>query len=169
MREGFGIHRILLGINSALWVIIHVACVAFVIMALQDGTFLETIWFPLLLSVSWSALMYWSLYSYPEVVLEEKGVFVRILWKRRFYRWDEIKQAGILYHPGRAVPYERLYLVTPKGSKRRYKDKFFLLRNAGKLITLSAGKEMRAFVVSHYGPLDFDLSYGREEKSIVAD
>ena len=169
MKIGFGIHRLILVLGAILWLIVFLACSALALMAIGDGQLWDTIWILLAMIGGYTALLWVKLYHFPEVILGETGVFVRVLWRKRFYYWNEIKQAGILFCPGRGIPYERLYFVTPKGSKRRHKDHLFRIRNVGKLIMIPAKMEIRNYVVSHYGPLDFDLSYGKAEQSTVDD
>lgn len=111
-----------------------------------------------------------SLTEFPDVELTEAGVSVRILFLKRHYAWREIKQAGILYRWGRNCRFNELVLVTPKGSLRKYKDRLFLLRNPFTLIKMPwYSEELRQYVCRHYGPLDFDLSDGRPEQSVVVE
>lgn len=107
------------------------------------------------------------LYQYPAVTLTEKGVAFRILFRERFFAWSEIRQAGILWRLGKGMYYNDLVLLLPKGSPRRYHDYFFVLRNCFSLIHLPPQGDVRSFVEKHYGPLDFNLADGKEEKSIV--
>jgi hypothetical protein len=44
-----------------------------------------------------------------------------------------------------------------------------LLRNIGKTIPIPYSEDAKNYIIRYYGPLDFDLSDGREEKSIVVD
>ena len=43
------------------------------------------------------------------------------------------------------------------------------LRNFGKLIHIADTEQVRNYVIKHYGPLDFNLSDGQAEQSIVVD
>ena len=114
--------------------------------------------------------VYYMLSEHPSAELSEEGICVRILFRKRFYRWEEIQQAGILSRRGNGFVYKELVLVPPKGSKRRYKDKLFLLRNLFALVKLPYySEELREYVCRHYGPLDFNLADGRLERSIVIE
>lgn len=118
----------------------------------------------------WAALAYSALSEWPCLEFTEEGVFFRVLFRKRYYRWEEIQQAGILWRRGRNSMYNELVLLTPKGSRRKYKDKFFLLRNPFTVIKVAYyNKDIHEFVVKHYGSLDFDLSHGRGEQSVVVD
>lgn len=124
----------------------------------------------LLFGFSWMAAAYFALSEFPCIEMGEEGVAFRVFLWKRFYRWDEIQQAGILYRRAKQSWYNELVLLTPKGSKRKYKDKLFLLRNPFTVIKVAYyNKEIHEFVVKHYGPLDFDLSDGQSEQSIVVD
>lgn len=101
--------------------------------------------------------------------LTKEGVYIRPFLIRRFYPWASIRQAGVLWRMGRGVCYNELVLLKPGGSLRRYRDWSFSLRNGFHLIRLGDNPAIRDYVIRHYGPLDFDLSDGRPEKSIVAD
>lgn len=110
-----------------------------------------------------------GLQQLPVVALDETGVKERILFKAHTYQWDEIKQAGILWRLGKGTFYNQIVLLKPGGSRRRYKDKTFVPRNDGYLIQIPYSELARNYIVKYYGPLDFDLSNGRSEQSIVVD
>ena len=114
-------------------------------------------------------LMYFLLIEVASGELTEEGVYVRVLLNRRFYPWASIRQAGILYCMGRGTRYNSLVLLKPGGSPRRYRDGLFAYRNAFHLIFLGGSPAIREYVIRHYGPLDFDLSDGRPERSEVVD
>ena len=116
----------------------------------------------------WNIFVVFMLYQYPAVTLTENGVVFRILIRERFFAWNEIQQAGILWRFGRGRYYNDFVLLMPKGKPRHYHDHFFALRNCFSLIHLPHKKDVRSFVVKYYGPLDFNLADGKEEKSIVA-
>lgn len=102
--------------------------------------------------------------------MTEEGVFHRVLFRKQFYPWSDFLQAGILWRTGRnPYRYNDLVLLKPGGSKRKYRDRFFLLRNSRRLIHIPCTAEFKTYVIRHYGPLDFDLSDGRLEQSIVVD
>lgn len=115
------------------------------------------------------ALMYRILTDVAPGELTKEGVYVRPFLFRRFYPWNSIRQAGVLWRMGRGMHYNELVLLKPGGSPRRYRDRSFSLRNSFRLICLGDTPAIRDYVIRHYGPLDFDLSDGRPEKSIVAD
>ncbi len=101
------------------------------------------------------------------VELDEQGVWVREVFGKRLYPWSSIQQAGILYIRRQYLFYNQPVLLKPGGSPRKYKDKTFRWRNIGKLIPLPYSQEVKQYIISHYGPLDFNLENGQEEKSIV--
>lgn len=114
-------------------------------------------------------VMYTTLLDVAPGELTEEGIYVRVFLIRRFYPWESIRQAGILWRRGRGMQYNDLVLLKSGGSPRRYRDWSFVLRNPFRLIRLGDSPAIRDYVVRHYGPLDFDLSYGRPEQSIVMD
>lgn len=124
---------------------------------------------PVLIQVLWSAVILPQLVFVPKVVLTDEGIYVYALRKNKIWRWNQIIQAGILWRLGRGLWYNDLVLLRDGGSPRGYKDKAFLVRNAGKTIHLAATEEVRSYVIQHYGPLDFDLSDGRKEQSVIVD
>lgn len=63
--------------------------------------------------------------------------------------------------------YNELVLLKSGGSPRKYRDRFFVLRNCFRLIHLGDSPALREYVIRYYGPLDFDLSDGRSEQSVV--
>lgn len=117
----------------------------------------------LIVQVVWTLLLYPGLRQYPRIVLLEEGVQARVLFRKKIYAWKDIIQAGIVWRLGRSGYYNDFVLVKQGGSRRRYKDKTFLMRNSGKLIHINTSKDVRDFVIRHYGPLDFDLTNGQED------
>lgn len=105
----------------------------------------------------------------PALSLTEEGVHVRVLFVKRFWNWNDISQAGILWRRKKYGYYNDFVLLRKGGSPRRYRDKTFVLRNQFKLIHLPVTEGVRRFVNRHYGPLDFDLFDGRFEQSVVVD
>lgn len=105
----------------------------------------------------------------PVIILDEDGVRERVLFVSRSYRWQELKQAGVLWQCGRGCFYNEIILLKPGGSPRRYKDKTFVIRNAGNLIHIPYSEAAREYVRKHYGPLDFDLYNGQPEQSTVIE
>lgn len=119
--------------------------------------------------ILWWYLMAVAFRSMAAVTLTDEGVHIRTLIKKRFWSWSSIVQAGVLWRRRKYGYYNDFVLLPQGGSLRKYKDKTFVLRNNFKLIHLPDTEQVRAFVRKHYGPLDFDLSDGRDEGSIVVD
>ena len=114
-------------------------------------------------------LMYRILTDVATGELTNEGIHIRVFLLRRFYPWDSIRQAGVLWRMGRGWRYNDLVLLKPGGSPRRYRDWSFSLRNCFRLICLGDSPALREYVIRHYGPLDFDLSDGRSESSTIVD
>lgn len=114
-------------------------------------------------------LMYSILTDVATGELTKEGIHIRVFLLRRFYPWAGIRQAGVLWRMGRGMHYNELVLLKPGGSPRKYRDRLFVLRNRFRLIHLGDSTAIREFVIRHYGPLDFDLSDGRPEQSVVID
>ena len=90
------------------------------------------------------------IHGVPVVTLEEDGIYVKKFFKTHCYPWNRIEQAGYQWTRG------------TYGTK--YKDLVLVLRNTGEMIHLPPlSEEVRLFVESHHGPLDFDLTEGRGE------
>ena len=99
------------------------------------------------------------IYDRPALELTEDGVFVRRLFKKRFYAWNEFLQAGILSRlDWRLRRMNDLVLVQPGGSVRKTADPTFLLRNFGRVIHIPCKDKALLYTVSHYGELDFNLA-----------
>ena len=122
-----------------------------------------------------AVLAFWwvgNLYLWNELATGEltpEGVYVRMLFRRRFYPWGSIRQAGVLWCQGRGMRYNEIVLLKTGGSPRRYRDRWFEVRNFFKIIHIPCNSATKQYVIAHYGPLDFDLSDGRPEQSIVVD
>ena len=168
MKIHAGIHRFLLILYSVLGCVVALFNLLLILASAEENLW-ETLWFSLKLCGGFVLVAYIQMQHTAEMTLTEEGIFIRVLFRRQFYSWSEIRQAGVLYSLKRGVPYERLYLLKPGGSRRRYQDKTFLSRNFGKLICLPADDETKAYVIAHYGPLDFNLPYGSTEQSQVVD
>ena len=154
---------------AGFWIVGHAVVIWFLIRCIQEQATLGQ-WISLpCLSVFISVPLFVTFYSVPFVWLSADGIYVRALFRKRYYPWDSIKQAGILYCMGRGMWYNEIALLKANGSPRRYKDKTFLLRNIGRKIRVSYSEDAKNYIIRHYGPLDFDLSDGREEKSTVID
>ena len=91
--------------------------------------------------------------SRPYVVLDRNGVTYRWLFRKRFYRWDEVDQVGIRNTKATKVPLEYLFaivIVFPNGAK------YPLLRKPFHAVLVPNRKEIRELVAVRYGHLDFD-------------
>lgn len=168
MKIHVGIHRFLLVLYSVLGCAVILFNLLLILASVGED-YWDSLWFSLKLCGVYFLLAYTQMWHAAEMILTEKGIFVRVLFRQQFYSWDVIQQAGVLYSLRRGVPYERLYLLKPGGSRRRYQDNTFLSRNFGKLICLPANEEITNYVTAHYGPLDFNLPYGSTEQSQVVD
>jgi hypothetical protein len=129
-------------------------------------------WYPLLsliFPIFGTVLVTIYLYGHPKVLLRQEGVCVKWWLRTRFYPWSHICQVGISCFYPKGYYINRLVLVRTGCSKRGYRDFLFYLRNFGKLIYIPARPYITNFVRSCYGPLDFDLTDGRVEQSIVDD
>ncbi|MBR0446301.1 MAG: hypothetical protein IIX23_03285 [Oscillospiraceae bacterium] len=136
---------------------------------LTESVFVDGWYMLLFISALWTCLAYTLLRSMPIVELKEDGIYCRVLVKTKFYNWRTIEQAGFLWSVGRYARFNDLVLLKPGGSKRKYKDKTFRLRNWGKLIHIKPTEGNIRFVCEYYGPLDFNLSDGRDETSVVME
>ena len=159
-REWTGIVRLVF------WLMWSIPMAFFTVLIVE---FFPEALYSLVIQAVWTLLLYPVLCEYPRVVLLKEGVQVRILFRKKLYPWEDIFQAGIAWHVGRSGYYNDFVLVKRGGSRRRYKDKTFFLRNMGKLIHIRNSKDVRDFVIQHHGPLDFDLTNGQGENSIVTD
>lgn len=115
--------------------------------------------FLLLLIAFWLLTVDYSIRQIPKVLLTGEGIWAQFLFRKQFFTWEEILQAGIAHRVGRGIPNPDFILLLPGGSLRREKDRFFYLRNRRKILHICAADEIRNFVAEHYGPLDFDLAF----------
>lgn len=85
---------------------------------------------------------------FPYVVLSHEGVLVRFLFRKRHYRWSEIMRSGRYWRNRKSSAKEcfSLMLRCPIGK--------------GKEIQLPNERQIRLFIVEHYGPLNFDEHKG---------
>lgn len=151
------------------WGYMQVMVLLLSVAMLSEGVIGQGWYMLLLLSVCWTLLIYSVLHTVPVIILKEDGVHCRVLFKTKVYAWSSIEQAGVLWSMGRYARFNDLVLLKPGGSKRKYKDKTFRFRNMGKLIHVSPKEENIRFVCKYYGPLDFNLSDGREETCAVVE
>lgn len=110
----------------------------------------------LILAVCILAVLFYSKYETAAGELTEAGVYVRHFLRKRFYAWTGIKQAGVLWRHASKGRYLELILVKPGGSLRKEGDEMFLWRNAFRLIHIPYSEQLLHYVISYYGPLDFD-------------
>ncbi len=126
-------------------------------MALGEGTgFSGYDISSLILAVCILAILFYTKHETATGELTEKGVYVRHFIRKRFYAWKDIKQAGLLWRSASKGSYLELILVKPTGSLRKEGDEMFLWRNAFRLIHIPYSEQLLHYVISCYGPLDFD-------------
>ena len=166
MKKNMVLLRILF---VGVWLLMHGMLVLFAIGMYQESVLAEGWVLLVMMSVLWTAVALMGLIAASKVTLAESGIDVKRLWARRHYAWDEIIQAGILQVRHRYGFYNGLFLLRTGGSPRRYQDKTFQLRNGWYLIEAPNTEENRHLVRKYYGPLDFDLTDGRPEKSEVVE
>ncbi len=105
------------------------------------------------------------LYRNPRVVLTADGVLVKMLFSSRFYLWEQISQAGILYLLNRNTPINYIALLVNGTPKRKPYDQLFQLCNLGNIVYIPYSQELLNFVTAHYGMIDFNFKDGREVQS----
>lgn len=113
-------------------------------------------------------LMYRILTDIATGELTNEGVYVRLFLLRRFYPWDSIRQAGVLWRMGRGMHYNDLVLL-PNGTPKLPGMRFPQRTNRRKVVYLPAAPEIRAYIIAHYGLLDFDEQADPKGFSIVVD
>lgn len=101
----------------------------------------------------------------------EAGIRVGSEGRKRFYPWDQVMQAGIFMvsYQNTVSPY--LAFTFAGGRPRTHGQKLhsWRVRNRKTSLYVPASEPLRALVLRHYGPLDFDLSNGGPEQSTVVD
>lgn len=141
---------------GAPWVAV-IFCIVGVAGALFDRSYLPVSVTIIIAGILCSILImeYW-----PYTVLTPEGIQVRFLFRRKFYRWEEIPQVGISRSTAKSASAEYTYpvvVVCPNGYPRRLgTDQFFMDRNIFRAVTLPNRPEIRSFIREHYGPFDFD-------------
>lgn len=107
------------------------------------------------------------------ITLTPEGIGRRKFLREHKYAWSEIQQAGIWLNDCRCYQYWMLALVPPNGIRHTQNDVWdnhVAFKYTGKRnILFPMSEEARKIVEQYYGPLDFDLSDGRDEKSVVID
>lgn len=122
----------------------------------KETDFSEYGGFSVIISAALLAILIYNKYETAVGELTEEGVYVRHFVRKRFYAWKDIKQAGILWRNTSKGSYLQLILVKPGGSLRKEGDEMFLWRNAFRLIHIPYSEPLLQYVISCYGPLDFD-------------
>lgn len=112
--------------------------------------------YPLVVLLVLFYLMIYSWYELPTGSLTEEGVYVRHFFVRKFYRWSDIRQAGIVSRSSKSGSYYQIVLVKPCGSIRTPETKAFLFRNQFRLIHIPYDELILQYVKNRYGQLDFD-------------
>jgi len=115
--------------------------------------------------IAWIFLVLYVLCEAPRVWLAEEGIWVCMFFRKRFYSWDEILQAGIVFRLFAKGERNWTCLLLPGGSPRKQKDRTFLLRNLGRIVWITDSPEVLACVEKYYGPWDFDLSATTRKES----
>ena len=137
--------------------IILLFCLGLIDLALDDGAgFSGYDISSLILAGCILAILFYSKYETAMGEVTEDGVYVRHFIRKRFYAWKDIRQAGILWRHASKGSYLELILVKPGGSLRKEGDEMFLWRNAFRLIHIPYREKLVHYVISCYGPLDFD-------------
>lgn len=171
MKFGRHFTNILLRLGFTFLALVYVTMIVVVVAFGEPahGTGLWDFAFTMAALAAFAGLWLYMLVKTAPGELTPEGVWLRPFLRRRFYPWAHIRQAGILWRMGRSMHYNEIVLLRSGGSPRKYRDRFFVLRNLFRLIYISYTPEARDFIVRYYGPLDFDLSDGRPEQSIIAD
>lgn len=160
---------ILMRVLLVMWGIGHLLVLVLAVAMQEEGILTSGWGILVLLSVFWTLFTVWIAVLDPEVTLSDDGINVHRLFKKRMISWADIIQAGVLWQPGGSVPPNKFVLLERGGSPRKYRDKTFVFRNKMHLFFIPNTPEVHRLVNKHYGPLDFDLSDGKPEQSIVAD
>lgn len=89
----------------------------------------------------------------PYVVLDRNGVICRFFLRKKTYQWDKVVQVGIRNTKATRVPVEYLFplVVVIPGPFRHP-----LLRELFQSLVIPNRPEIREFIATHYGALDFD-------------
>lgn len=147
------------------WAIYCLLLVLFLVSSIQERAELSDYLILLSHFVLFSVFA-WSLLAVsPVVTLSPDGVCVRVLFRKRFYPWDTIKQTGVLYLMGKGFWYNAIVLLKPNGVPLEHKDvTLFLLKNIRHRIHIPYSEGAKDYITHYYGPLDFDFTDGVEVK-----
>ena len=112
--------------------------------------------------------------EFPYAVLSDAGVTFRFVFRRHFLPWKEFIQAGICLFetkkPRGIVHHSyKLGLLLPNGTRKWPGMRFPQGVNRRKVVYLPDTPEIRAYVIAHYGLLDFDEQADPKGFSIVVD
>ena len=112
-------------------------------------------------AVFWIYLVLVAFYSMAAVTLSDEGVFVRVFVRTKHYSWGEIVQAGVFWRARKYGHYNDLVLLPKTGVPGDHRKTAFMFKNQFHLIHLPYTPDALAYVLSHYGPLNFDHSDGK--------
>lgn len=114
-----------------------------------------------LYAILWLYIMVVAFHSMAAVTLSDEGVAIRVFVRTKHYSWDEIVQAGVLWSARQYRHYNELVLLPETGVVCDHHKKMFVFKNQFQLIHLPYTPDTVSYVLSHYGPLDFDYSNGQ--------
>lgn len=87
----------------------------------------------------------------PYVSLDRNGVACRLLFRKKYFRWDELAKVGIRNTKMSRVPMEYLFaIVIVFPGKGGWKRDIFCS------VVVPNRPEIRKLIAESYGPLDFD-------------
>lgn len=106
-----------------------------------------------------------------KVTFNASGISDKTMWWGWERTWDQVIQIGVANasYKMETGPY---MLLTFSGGIYKSRTMGYIdwrKRNRGTAVWVPCSDELRAVVHRYYGPLDFDLSDGRTEGSIVED
>lgn len=112
--------------------------------------------------------------DYPYVSMNDAGVTFRFLLRRQFLPWPEFRQAGVCLFqtrkPGGIVHNSyKLGLLLPNGVPKMPGQRISYHRNLGCILYLPDTRQIRDYIIAHYGLLDFDESVDPRGYSVVMD
>ena len=96
-----------------------------------------------------------GIYELPSGTVTQEGVAVRHFFIRRFYRWEDLRQAGVLRCYGRSNDYD-IVLVKSKGDFQDPESFFCWLKNQFHLIYIPYDESLMQQISGFYGTPDFD-------------
>ena len=129
------------------------------IWMLLDGQLIGLLF--VVFAILWLYLMVAAFYSMAAVTLSDEGVFVRVFVRTKHYSWDKIVQAGVFWRARKYGHYNDLVLLPKTGVPGDHRKIAFMFKNQFHLIHIPYTPEALAYVLTRYGPLDFDHSDGK--------